>query len=98
MIQSRSRGLLVGLSGGVTLTALAAILMGQGANQPVRSEPQYFVTADGDEAHLWVREGTAIRVVGHGACKECAEKGHDHKEGEHKEGDGHDHGKPAPKK
>ncbi len=98
MIQSRSKGLLVGLSGGVTLTALAAILMGQGANQPVRSEPQYFVTADGDEAHLWVREGTAIRVVGHGTCKECAEKGHDHKEGEHKEGDGHDHGKPAPKK
>ncbi len=96
MSQSRSKSLVVGLISGVSLTAFAAILMGQGANQPVKSETQYFVTADGDEAHLWVREGTSIRVVGHGACKECAEKGHDH--GDHKEGDGHDHGKPTPKK
>ncbi|NUQ51745.1 MAG: hypothetical protein HUU19_03515 [Phycisphaerales bacterium] len=98
MSQSRSRSLFVGLASGVAVTAFAAILMGQGASQPVKSEPQYFVTADGDEAHLWVREGTAIRVVGHGACKECADKGHDHKDGEHKEGDGHDHAKPAAKK
>ncbi|MBX3403759.1 MAG: hypothetical protein KF699_10155 [Phycisphaeraceae bacterium] len=92
------KSVFVGLVSGVAVTAFAAILMGQGASQPVKSEAQYFVTADGDEAHLWVREGTAIRVVGHGACKECAAKGHDHKDGDHKEGDGHDHGKETPKK
>lgn len=90
------KSLFVGVASGVVITAFAAILMGQGASQPVKSETQYFVTADGDEAHLWVREGTAIRVVGHGECKECAAKGHDH--GDHKEGDGHDHGKTPPKK
>lgn len=95
----RSKSVLVGLAAGVGLTALAAVMMGQGASQPMKSEPQYFVTPDGDGAHLWVREGTALRVVAHGECKECAAKGHDdHKDGDHKEGDGHDHGKPAPKK
>jgi hypothetical protein len=92
----RSKSLFVGLAAGVGLTALAAVMMGQGASQPVKSEAQYFVTADGDEAHLWVREGTSIRVVAHGECKECAAKGHD--DHDHKEGDGHDHAKPAPKK
>lgn len=87
----RSKSLLLGLAAGVGFTALAAVMMGQGTSQPVKAEPQYFVTADGDEAHLWVREGATIRVVGHGACKECAAKGHDHKEG-----DGHDHGKDKP--
>lgn len=95
--QNRS-SVLLGLAAGVGLTAFAGVLMGQGASQPVKSETQYFVTSDGDEAHLWVREGTTIRVVGHGECKECKAKGHDHKDGEHKEGDGHDHGKPSPKK
>jgi hypothetical protein len=89
----RSKSVLVGLAAGVGLTALAAVMMGQGASQPVKSEPQYFVTADGDGAHLWVREGTALRVVSHGECKECAAKGHD--DHDHKEGDGHDHKKPA---
>jgi hypothetical protein len=92
----RSKSVLVGLSAGIALTALAGILMGQGASQPVKSEPQYFVTADGDGAHLWVREGTALRVVSHGECKECKAKGHD--DHDHKEGDGHDHAKPATKK
>lgn len=92
----RSKSLFVGLAAGVGLTALAGVLMGQGPSQPVKSEAQYFVTADGDEAHLWVREGTSIRVVAHGECKECAAKGH--KDHDHKEGDGHDHAKPAPKK
>lgn len=90
----RSKSMIVGLAAGVGLTALAAVMMGQGASQPVKSEPQYFVTADGEGAHLWVREGTALRVVGHGECKECKAKGHD----DHKEGDGHDHTKDAPKK
>ena len=93
----RSKSLLVGLAAGVGLTALAAVMMGQGASQPVKSEPQYFVTADGgDTAHLWVREGTTLRVVAHGECKECKAKGHD--DHDHKEGDGHDHTKDAPKK
>lgn len=90
MSQSRSKSLFVGLASGVALTAIAAILMGQGANQPVKSEPQYFVTAEGDNAHLWVREGTTLRVVGHGQCTKCPWD-----EGDHKEGDGHDHKKPA---
>ena len=93
----RSKSLLVGLAAGVGLTALAAVMMGQGASQPVKSEPQYFVTADGgDTAHLWVREGTTLRVVAHGECKECKAKGHD--DHDHKEGDCHDHTKDAPKK
>lgn len=92
----RSKSMIAGLVAGVSLTALAAIMMGQGASQPVKSEPQYFVTADGEGAHLWVREGTALRVVGHGECKECKAKGHD--DHDHKEGDGHDHTKDAPKK
>jgi hypothetical protein len=93
----RSKSLLVGLAAGVGLTALAAVMMGQGASQPVKSEPQYFVTADGgDAAHLWVREGTTLRVVAHGECKECKAKGAGgHDDHDHKEGDGHDHKKPA---
>ncbi|MGD9789168.1 MAG: hypothetical protein AB7Q00_07190 [Phycisphaerales bacterium] len=92
----RSKSMFFCLAAGVGLTALVAVMMGQGASQPVKSEPQYFVTADGEGAHLWVREGTALRVVAHGECKECKAKGHD--DHDHKEGDGHDHGKPAPKK
>ena len=92
----RSKSLFVGLAAGVGLTALAAVMMGQGASQPVKSEAQYFVTADGEGAHLWVREGTALRVVAHGECKECKDKGHD--DHEHKEADAHDHTKDAPKK
>ncbi len=65
--------------------------MGQGASQPVlKTETQYFVTGEGDDAHLWVREAAKLRCVGHG---ECAALQHDHKDG-----DGHDHGKEAPKK
>lgn len=98
MSQSRSKSLVVGLASGVALTAFAAILMGQGASQPVKSEPQYFVTAEGDNAHLWVREGTTLRAVGHGQCTKCPWDQGDHKDGDHKEGDGHDHGKEKPKK
>lgn len=89
-----SKSIAAGLAAGVGLFILVAAMMGQGASQPVKSDPQYFVTADGDVAHLWVREGTALRVVGHGECKECNATGHD--DHDHKEGDGHDHG--APKK
>ena len=87
---SNRKHLVTGLTLGVALTAAAALLMGQGANTPVKSEPQYFVTADGDGAHLWVREGTALRVVAHAECKECQAKGHGH--------DDHDHKDETPKK
>lgn len=97
----RSKSMLLGLAGGIGLTVIAAVLMGQGASQPVKSEPQYFVTPDGEGAHLWVREGMTLRVVAHGECKECKAAGHDHDhdhDHDHKEGDGHDHAKPASKK
>lgn len=89
-MQTNRKNVMLGIIAGVGLTALAGILMGQGASQPVKSETQYFVTGEGDEAHLWVREGTNLRCVGHGECK-----AHQH---DHKEGDGHDHGKETPKK
>lgn len=92
----RTRSVFVGLASGVALTTIAAVMMGQGASQPVKSEAQYFVTADGEGAHLWVREGTALRVVAHGECKECTAKGHD--DHDHEEDDGHDHGKETSKK
>lgn len=80
--------------GGLALIATAALFTNQGASEPVKSTPEYFVTAEGDNAHLWVREGTTLRVVGHGTCKDCPLDG-DH---EHKEDDGHDHAKPGAKK
>ncbi|MCK6570157.1 hypothetical protein L6V77_03500 [Myxococcota bacterium] len=80
--------------GGLALIATAALFTNQGASEPVKSTPEYFVTAEGDSAHLWVREGTTLRVVGHGTCKDCPlDEGH-----EHEEGDGHDHAKPDVKK
>ena len=96
MRNSNRTNAIVLAAAGTGFVALAALLMGQGASQPVKSEPQYFVTADGEGAHLWVREGAAIRVVAHGVCKECGEHGHgDH---DHKDADGHDHGKDPHKK
>jgi len=89
-MQTNRKNVMLGIVAGIGLTALAGILMGQGASQPVKSETQYFVTGEGDEAHLWVREGTNLRCVGHGECK-----AHQH---DHKEGDGHDHEKETPKK
>ncbi len=77
---------------GIALLATTALVTSQGASQPVKSASEYFVTGEGDNAHLWVREGSALRVVGHGTCKDCPL---DH---EHKEGDGHDdHEKPGAK-
>ena len=79
---------------GLALIATTAAFASQGASEPVKSAPEYFVTAEGDSAHLWVREGTTLRVVGHGACKDCPLDAAQ----QHKEGDGHDHGKPGEKK
>ena len=79
--------------GGLALVSTAAIFTTQGASEPVKSAPEYCVTAEGDNAHLWVREGNGRRVVGHGTCKDCPLDA----EGEHKEGDGHDHSKPTKK-
>ena len=69
---------------------LSAAVANQNPSEPVKSAPEYFVTADGDAAHLWVREGVTLRIVGHGVCKDCPL---DKASGEHKEGDGHDHDK-----
>ena len=84
-------GLVLGTVGATSL----AFLMGQGASQPVKSETQYFVTADGDHAHLWVREGANLRVVGHGECKDCPMHGDDHDHGHDNAEHGHEHAKPA---
>ena len=75
------------LFGALALVATTATLAFQSASEPAKSAPEYFVTAEGDHAHLWVREGATLRVVGHGACKDCA-PGDAH---EHKEGEVHDH-------
>lgn len=87
---SNRKNVLFGLVAGVGIASLTALMMGQGASQPVKSETQYFITGEHDEAHLWVREGSNLRCIGHGECK-----AHQH---DHKDGDGHDHGKEAPKK
>ncbi|NUQ52544.1 MAG: hypothetical protein HUU19_07590 [Phycisphaerales bacterium] len=97
-MQTNRKNVMLGIVAGVGLTAIAGILMGQGASQPVKSETQYFVTGEGDHAHLWVREGTNLRVVGHGACTKCPWDEGEHGAGGHKEGDGHDHEKETPKK
>lgn len=79
------RSVLIGLVLGIAATGFVGNLLAQsGTAQPVRGETQYFVTGEGDEAHLWVREGTNLRCVGHGECKA---------HGDHKHGDGHDHDK-----
>jgi hypothetical protein len=91
MQTSNRKHVVLAFVAGIGLTALAGILMCQGANQPVKSETQYFVTGEGDDAHLWVREAAKLRCIGHG---ECTTHGHDH---DHKEGGGHEHPKPAPK-
>jgi hypothetical protein len=90
MAKSDRKSIFLGLMAGIGMTGVAGLLMGQGASQPVKSETQYFVTGEDDETHLWVREGSNLRCVGHGECKA-------HQHG-HQEGDGHDHGKEAPKK
>lgn len=70
---------------GIAATCIVGSLMAQtGQSPPTRSDPQYFVTGDEDFAHLWVREGTKLRCLGHGECKAHAG---------HKQGDEHDHDK-----
>lgn len=85
--------LFFGLMAGVALTVTSTLLMGQGASTPVKSDTQYFVTGEGDAAHLWVREGAALRCVGHG---ECAAHKHGEDDHDHHDHDGHDRGA-APK-
>lgn len=82
------KSVVVGLFLCVGLTACAASLFAQsGTAQPVTSKAQYFVTGEGDSAHLWVREGTNLRCMGHGECK-----AHGNHDGQNDDG-GHDHGK-----
>lgn len=87
--RSFSRGLIAGAA----LITACVLLLGQNANQPVKSESQYFVTGEGDEAHLWVREGVKLRCLGHGECA-----AHKHEDHDHKDGEGPDRGKETPKK
>ena len=76
----------VGLIAGLALLSSTAAIALQGASEPVKSAPEYFVTDEGTSAHLWLREGIKLRAVGHGECKDCpAAAAH-----EHTEGDGHD--------
>lgn len=86
-IKNRS-GVLLGIAAGASLTFFAAILMGQSANQPARSAPEYFVTGEGPDTHLWVREGVTLRCVGHGECTALSD--HDHAEHAHEDIDKHD--------
>jgi hypothetical protein len=79
--------------GGLALASTTALLTTQGASEPARSAPEYFVTSEGHNAHLWVREANNLRVVGHGTCKSCPLEA----EGAHEHGDGHDHDKPGAK-
>jgi len=82
MNRINTKGVIVGLAIGIAVTGFGgALLAQQSGAQPVKSETQYFVTGEGDDAHLWVREGTNLRCVGHGECKA---------HGDHKD---HDHGK-----
>lgn len=83
-----------GLVAGAGLAAAVAAMMGQGVAQRTPADTQYFVTAEDGEAHLWLREGNSLKMVGHGECPEC--RGKDPDDHDHEEGDGHDHAKPAP--
>lgn len=83
---------IVGVALGVGLTSVAA-LMGVSDAQRTPAETQYFVTAEDDVAHLWLREGNTLTMVAHGTCKDCAANRKE--EHEHKEGDGHGHAAPA---
>lgn len=85
MKTTNGKALLTLLIIGVTAACIAGSLMAQtGQTPPARIDSQYFVTGDADFAHLWVREGTKLRCLGHGECK--AHAGHKH-------GDEHDHDK-----
>lgn len=59
------KGVAFGLILGAGLNAGAASLLAQpGTAQPVRSETQYFVTGEGDEAHLlFFTKGQPTRMI-----------------------------------
>jgi len=75
--------------GSIALLSTTALRATQGASEPVRSAPESFVTADGDHAHLGVREGLNLRAVGHAASKNCPNEF----KSAHRHGDGHEHAK-----
>lgn len=45
-------GLVLGLTMGILLAAVGSSLLAQSGAQPVKSETQYFVTGEGDDAPL----------------------------------------------
>jgi len=84
MRTEKLKWIVVGVFLGIGVTASVSPLFAQpGAAQPVKSATEYFVTGEGDSAHLWVREGSKLRCVGHGECKAHGHAGHDdHQHGE----------------
>lgn len=66
MQTNNRKSLIHGLVAGAVLTAVAGVLMGQATAQTSSPYPEYFVTASGVKATLWLREGTTLRAVGHG--------------------------------
>lgn len=102
MKSSNRSSVVLSLIAGSALTVFAGAMMGQGAARPAPADTQYFVTADDGEAHLWLREGSTIRMVAHGTCDQCAgigDDGHGDDDGHaHDDRDGHDHATPAVRK
>ncbi len=67
-----TKGLVACLATALVLTVLlSSNLLGQFVKP--NGEPygtlEYFVTGEGDAAHLWARDGSELRCVGHGKCK-----------------------------
>lgn len=84
-----AKGMVACLAAALGLTILwSSNLLGQFVDPAtVPSVTEYFVTGEGDTAHLWIRDGSDLRCVGHGKCKGPR----DHKP------DGADRGKEKPK-
>lgn len=63
--------LLIGILAGIALGGLGGNLLAQQGGA-VAANAQFFVTGQGETAHLWVREGLNLRCVGHGECRSNA--------------------------
>lgn len=69
MKSMKGKSLLIGLAAGASVTAFGALMMGQGVTQPEGRSDQYFVTGEGNTAHLWARDGSTLRWVGKGEVR-----------------------------
>ncbi len=68
MQSSNRKNLVVGMVVGFGAAAVTGMLMGQVPNRAARPATEFFVTGDGNKAHLWERDGAALRCIGHGTC------------------------------